>query len=554
MGGYMNKLKIIISYILIILLIPLNVKASGSSGSLDGFTLNGTYTDGNGREFNAYTYNNGDDSALPSGFKYYYKYNNGKVITMERSDVITNILNKKIGIVMEPNKLLEFIADYGSGIVGRNPEYYNNLIPVLKDGSLVGVALNGLSGGTLDTTTGNKTVSIPSTEVNNVYNFYIYWAELPENKQLPEYIVIHGFTKQEAKGYVSTPNSTNDAFFSTLDGMTDIYYSTAYYSKSSNKYSPNLFYWPIKTECYITVEQFATLCNDLSLDINNREVSKSTLLTSTYTGLTLRMVDKETNENLTSYNKATYSNNSFSTQNSTYFSTNAGTSSYCPLFVGDWTIWKDKSVQNQIKNNVYKPTTYNTNNYKNFNTGNNNSYETSTNQIDNSNQDNDNIYNEANTSNNTNITEQIDNSDNSYTNIDNSSVTTNTTTIVNTYYNYYYGDETPENPDSGNGGNGGNDSGNGSGGLEDDSILDALLAAILKLLRAIGKIIATILTGIIDIITEVLTAITNITTSFTGIIEFIGSIFGFLPAECIAVLTLGLTISVLIALIKMFGK
>ena len=171
MKKYKKYISLVISFI--IFMLPLKVSATGS---FDGFTLNGTYSPDNGQTFQAYTYDdgNGSDAALPNGFKYYYKFSDGKVGYFDRADVIGNILNTKIGIVMEPLVLAQFIADYGSGIVGRNPNYYNTLKPVLKGGVLVGVALNSLTGGVIETIgNNNPNVSIPNTEVNNVYMCYL---------------------------------------------------------------------------------------------------------------------------------------------------------------------------------------------------------------------------------------------------------------------------------------------------------------------------------------------------------------------------------------------
>lgn len=543
----MNKLKIIISYILIVLLFPIKVYAS--SGSLDGFELNGTYLE----QYQAYTYNNGDDNALPTGFKYYYKLTDGKVIYMERSEVVANILNSKVGVVLSPSRLLQFIGDYNSQIVGRNPNYYNELKPVLKGGALVGVALNGLTGGLIDTSGTNKNVSIPSTEVNNVYNYYQYWSE-NEGLYSPDYVILNGTTKSQMIGGLTgsqievCTNAINTAsepiFINGYDkgGTTEISFSTNIDNFRCIYMRPNVT---------IVCPTLSNMAASFGLSAQNYTLSWNDYKTKSAAGYICKLYDK------TSKQQVAWSATSYRYGNTTVVNTEnyqndvflfSCGSSYLTAFTGMITIYKSIDVIQQITNNVYQAPEYKTNNNTNFNVNNDNTYNTTTNQINNSTQDNDNIYNTANTENNTIITEQITNTNNTTTNIDQSQIITNTTTIVNNYYQNNYGsggNDNPDNPDNPSG---------GGGGLEDDSILDALLAAILKLLRAIGKIIATILTGIIDIITEVLTAITNITTSFTSIIEFIGSIFGFLPAECIAVLTLGLTISVLIALIKMFGK
>lgn len=549
----MNKLKIIISYILVILLIPLNVKASGSSGSIDvGFSLDGTYGDGN--QYEAYTYKP-SDSNLPSGFHYYYKFSDGHVGTYSRDEVVSDILSHKIGIVMSPTRLATFITGYSSWL-SQDPNYYNVLKPVLKNDALVGVALNGLTGGTIESSAPSGNVSIPSSEVNNVYNYYNLWIN-SDGFIAPDYINIQG----EANTYFSqridqTLNETQvnratNTLANISIGFSYSNYGSLTYNKTdnvvrtTNTSNCSMLSLP-ENSCLVGLTN--NLCVALGLSANNDTITWAQLLTKEFNG-----------DSVTCYDKETYTQKKFNTVNqngvsqaSNYSQTFAGgNATNTGLFIGNITLYRDVNVVQAIKNNTYYAPEYKTTNYNNFNVDNNNTYEAPSNQIQNSVTDNSTVYNQTNTSNNTNITNQIDNSDNSYSYVDNSQIITNTTTIVNTYYENNYGtggggNDNPDNPD--------NPSGGGGSDLEDDTILDALLAAILKLLRAIGKIIATILTGIIEIITDVLTAITNITTSFTGIIEFIGSIFGFLPSECIAVLTLGLTISVLIALLKMFGK
>lgn len=455
---------------------------------------------------------------------------------------------------MEPTRLATFITSY-SAWLSSDPNYYNVLKPVLKDGSLVGVALNGLTGGTITSATPSGNVTIPSSEVNNVYNYYNIWIN-GDGFIAPDYINITG---NSSSFFVSRIRATyTDSIKTQITNCLNAFTNGFSWNEGSISYSSDndivggstsgSNYFIGQPDNSIITGLTNNLCVSLGLSANNDTINYSQLITKDFSSFTVSCYDKETLNQL----KFKYSNGTSIADTSNYsINVKAGSSvaqSY-PIFIGNFTLYRNAQVVNSIKNNNYNAPQYTTNNYNNYNPQNDNTYEVPSNQISNSITDNSSVYENVNTSNNTNITTQIDNSDNSYSYIDNSQVITNTTNIVNTYYEYNYGT-------GGNGGGSGgdNDSGNGSGGLEDDSILDALLAAILKLLRAIGKIIATILTGIIDIITDVLEAITNITTSFTGIIEFIGSIFGFLPSECVAVLTLGLTISVLIALIKMFGK
>lgn len=557
----MKRYKKFISFIIVFLLIFSPLKVNANSGSFDGFNLNGTYTDGNGATFEAYTYDDGSggDSQLPNGFKYFYKLNSGKVVFMDRCDVIANILNKKVGIILEPTRLAAFIADYNSGIVGRSPSYYQNLKPVLKQGNLVGVALNGLSGGVIESEVANNpNITIPSSEVNNVYNFYQYWVSLPANKETPEYIVIHGKNGSYFKSIMYQGPTSDPAI--VLTNAPEPCFGGYYITYSNGIISGNYLYG-FDSNVYLTCSGFATLCNDLGLTLDNREITWDQMRNKTFAGVSVYQYSKSDFTQVKNWHvyASSSGNYSDSTNNASYKDMRGGSNSTGPIICGDLTIWKNQQIISQIQNNTYNSPSYKTNNYNNFDTAYDNSFSITYNAANNGSTTNTNVYNETNTSTNTNITEQTTNIDNSYSYIDNSSIVNENTSIVNNYYNTYY---PPNNDDEENNGGGSGGSGSGdndvSGGngdnIDNDGFLDTLLAAILKLLRAIGKIIATILTGIVDILTDLLLAITNISTGFDGIIQFIGSIIGFMPSEVVTIITVGLGLSVLIALLKMFGK
>ena len=552
---------------MVFLLIFSPLRVSATSGSFDGFTKDGTYDAGNGATYTAYTYSN-DDSLPSSGFFYFYN-NNGTVRYYTYGEVLTDIITRKIGIVMEPSRLATFLSDLSVALRG-DPNYYNTMIPVVNSsGGIVGVALNGLTGGKLANDNGssapNENVEVPSWEVNRVYNYYKQWIEMPEHALLPDWVTIKG---KDASYFNSRLDTSNSTYYNAWNGKLNLV--GCGFSASSNNIAWDLSknvvghlsydtFVVIPTDGYLTNQydsNWKTFLDSYGLSLDNNSISWEEALTKKGSyNLPMRLYNKSdyTNKNFQCIRRTLDGLQDYSSYAATMY--NFSSSSFVCMWVGEFTIYRSSNVVSSIENNVYSQSTYYTSNYKNFSTSNNNSYSTTSNSINNSTSTNSAVYNETNTDNSQYIHDEYTNIDNSYSYIDNSQIVTNTTNIVNTYItNNYPPVEDDDNNNSGGSGGSGDVSGGNGDNIDDDGFLDTLLAAILKLLRAIGKIIATILSGIVDILTDLLLAITNITTGFDGIIQFIGSIIGFMPSEVVTIITVGLGLSVLIALLKMFGK
>lgn len=540
----MKKLiKRVLTYFLIFIISvicvkPMNVFAYGGFFTTDAFSKTGTWTDSNSVQHAAYVME--DDTNLPSGYHYYMRVADGVAICCDGSEVITNILNYKIGLVMSAGAISNFITSYldDNVFTGQAPNFYENHPPVLKGGSIVGIALNELTGCRMAAAEDNDNVSIPSDVSNDIYNYYnnVY---IIENPQLPDYVVVPSATLASAsENGLATQNIID--YFSNAT-----YKYTFGYNYRTNK-------WAVRRDSdgdspYViqnnpsdaifsanTTSQFDNYCRTFGLTIDNYTLTVPQVMASTATDIMeVHVFNTETKSD---YGRLTTINitNGNTTANQGY-----------PKFGGKWlpyttdgssiTVYRSTGIVTQITNNIYSPTSYTTENYKNYSTSNDNSYTSNVQNINNSSTNNSNIYNESKTTTNNDIVQDSYNV-----------TTTNTTTNITNITNNYYGNNGA--PDNGGGGddNGGDD--------DDDTIWKALLKAIGDFLKKIGELIATVLTGIISILTSVLDAIASITTSFSAITDFLGAVFGFLPSELVAVITLGVTLGILISLIKMFGK
>lgn len=541
----MKKLyKRVITYILIFIISvicvnPMKVFAYGGFFTTDSFSKTGTWTDANSVPHSAYVMQ--DDTNIPSGYHYYMRVADGVAICCDGSEVITNILNYKIGLVMSAGAISNFITSYldDNAFTGQSPTFYENHPPVLKGGSIVGIALNELTGCRMAQAENNDSVSIPSDVSNDIYNYYnnVY---IVENPQLPDYVVVPSATLASAAENGLEVQNIIDYFSNTT------YKFTIGYNYKKNKWNPR----PASTggSPYVipgnpseaifasySTSNFDNYCRSFGLTIDNYTLTVPQVMTSTAGDLMeVHAYNAETKVDYNRWSSINISDYSVSAV-AGYPTLGGGILPYT-TDGSSITVYRSTGIVTQITNNIYSPSTYTTENYKNYSTSNDNSYTSNVQNINNSSTNNSNIYNESKTTTNNDIVE------------DSYNVTTiNTTTNITNITNNYYGDNGA--PDNGGGGddNGGDDD-------DDDTIWKALLKAIGDFLKKIGELIATILTGIISIMTSVVNAIASITTSFTAVTDFLGSVFGFLPSDLVAVITLGVTLGILISLIKMFGK
>ena len=523
---------------LIAILRPVKVSAYGGYFTEDSFSKNGTYTDGIGNTHDAYTMQN--DSALPSEFNYYMRVGNGVAICCSGSELVANILNYKIGLVMSANILTSFITAYlqDTSLIGREPTFFEQHPPVLKNGQLVGIALNELTGCRMAGSENSDSVNVPSDLSNDVYNYYInVW--LVNNPEEPDFIILP-YVIFDDLDYTNIALTTIQQLTRAMEygsiGYCVNFNSAKVYDNSSVNY---MFFADSRDTYDIATTGYSDVVNNFDLSPNKYEISLEDFKTVKNNNYDLRS---------TSYNISDGSVYQLSKVyvggNDDVVTTNQGGIHRCLSgtttapglipYKDHLTVYKNIQIVQNITNNTYGPSSYTTNNYQNYSTSNDNSYTTNIQNVNNSTSNNTNIYNQAKTETNETIVED------NY-NVTQTTIITNITNITNNYY--------------GDNGSGGDDNGGGDDNDDDDdTIWKALLKAIADFFKKIGELIATILTGLISILTSVLTAIASITTSFTAITDFLSAVFGFLPSDLVAVITLGVTLGVLISLIKMLGR
>lgn len=531
-------LSLLLVHVLIIFTI-VDVSAS-SGGTLDSFTLES----GKG-----YVYS--DNTKLPtpnsgSGY-FFYKYADGKAWYSADYSVALSFCNKK-GLTIKPSSVSDVFSGLWDYLVTNSNSGGN--YKVYKGENVVGIALNDISGCQLTNhggsggSYGNNIVEVPSDIANLIYVFV-------QNKvaiEKPDYIQVpviseHSFTGlPQRSSYINVNNKIlNDydnigfcfKFTSNEYFIADNHYVRYFYvfdALSDGKFFESSdvsvydsyvnFYGLNQAKNYVTIDDWVSNDFNGNFYLNAYDANKSLIALSNK-----RYNYDYSSSSITLAN--TYNENSFPYSVSTNYGGTVPISNNGPL-----TVYRSLNTPNQIENNTYAPNYRISKTWNNYDsTSSSNNTNITVNQIDNSSSTNETVYNESNTEINNETVE------NNYSyNIDNSS------TIINNIVNNYY--DTPS--DGGDSGDGGGDS--------DSPIWDTLLQAIVDFFRKIGELIAALIAGILSALNSVLDAIANITTNFDGINNFLSSIFGFLPDEIVSVILLGVSMAVLISLIKLLRK
>ena len=109
-------------------------------------------------------------------------------------------------------------------------------------------------------------------------------------------------------------------------------------------------------------------------------------------------------------------------------------------------------------------------------------------------------------------------------------------------------------------GTGASSSGTGASGTSSGSTsgssggVTAIVDAIGKLLDVIAMIAGKVVSAFADFIASILKSLDSFTGLTTGFTNFLTSIFGFIPPDIMAIITTGITISILISVIKLLRR
>lgn len=498
-----------------------------------------------------------DDPSLLPDNKMVYWVEDSAVVRAPINDIFTVLMNKKFGLAIKPNFLSNYLSFLNMNLWGSGSEllrFFNGSAGfVFKNNTVVGVALDNLENYSLKSDNNYTNLNVPSVIVNNTWN---YWNNyIDRNPQATPYFIVEPLKPY----YFDVSPTYNDEYESIIDrkvrSLTNnqvlLCAKDQIVNENNSSYTYNILSSPNSQWGTSSCKIFDNINSKIAVHNTSITQDNSTWvdfcnnfgLNENKTTLTYFQLSTQTSANLfiNFYNSSdlTKDNSSISFQQNGNTSTSSSSPSLThlgsyPVGETSFTVYKDIASVNDITNNTYQKNYYISTTTNNFNTNNDNTTIINKEQINNSQSTNNNIYNQSQSTTNNNNTE------NNY-NIDNSQNDNSVTTIINNYYNS---------------GDSGNNGGGGSGGDDDnnDSIWDALLSALGTFLKKIGELLATILTGIISIATSVIDAIANITTTFSGVTDFLSSVFSFLPTDLISIITLGVTLGVLISLIKMFGR
>lgn len=486
-----------------------------------------------GVNVNAYEYT--DPSLLSNTIQVYWVENN-EVYRAPLDDAFTVIFNKTFGLAVKPSFLSNFLIALNGSLWGSGlmlTEFFSGCPGFVYNGSsIVGVALDNLTNFSLAGDNNFTQMSIPSSVVNNVWN---EWNDYIEANSVLDFINTPCLDKSYALDAVSNNNSTYQNTIDLINNSSDTlfglgytngkFYSTGYYANENTYFNFGNVYFVCSNS-----SDLDNYISDYGLSSDDYTIELSQIINaSSVSNISAKPYSITTNSAITSADK--YSVNGGSSNTSV---------SNVPLIYASYkllpykqsggyiTLYRQPNIIQQITNNTYSKNYYTSNKTNNYSTSNNNTTNITNNDYSNASQNNTNIYNQSQTTTNNNTTE------NNYY-YDQSTNDNSVTTIINNYY--------PE-----NGGSGDDDDN------DDDTIWKALLKAIGDFFKKIGELLTVVLTGLISICTSVLDAIASITESFSGVTDFISAIFGFLPSEVVAVITLGLTLAVLISLIRIIRR
>lgn len=574
-----HHLKILISYILltsmsIVLLfnqfplishaeVPQSQKVVGHSttfGSLDwDYTFHNKY------------FTIQDSTGIPTDplLKPYYFYTKDNVTfwAINGKDLISAVLTAGIGIITSEQDTLAFIQAFLAEINLSKDANTNTFIQgALYDSNnnLLGYCLNDIHGCYYQGIDIVENVTIPSETVNNVYNYY----NTTLITDIPDYLTFKGTTwdyvhdiwgivPQQTEQRFTELYNIGDEFnvvadvfykFNTTDKeITQIFESNSY-GNTLKAFDNNMGYWLCTNNSSWQDFCLRTHKNSTDTDVDIDDLTNSYI--SSAFSIPINLYN---NGNIvTGYKKISWVASPRETDTTVlgnqtgvaaYASFNLGFNSpsnnvstlYYPI--GDkFTVYKSQSIYNDIVvNQTYRPSTYYTNKYYNYNTNNDNSVTITTQTINNSVTNTTTIYDDCGNT----FIENIDNSV-----IDNSVNIGDYEEIIEIYYPTPNDPDDPTDPDNPSNPDDPLDPDNPSG------ILDAILDALARFFKAIGKILATILAGILEVVDSVLEAIASIAENFTGVTEFITALLSWLPDPVPQVLGAALSVAILFALLS----
>lgn len=500
--------------------------------------------------------------------RYFYTDDNETFYILDGAKLFTVVLNRGVGITLKNDLLTSLIQGFFSSINIRDSQGNRYIQGGLYDNNnnFLGYCLNDISGCYYQGLDGSPNIRIPSETVNNVHNYYKHYND--EDKTAVDYFTFIC----PSSGYINDHwlNTSNyglanfNALSATVDNLFDINlkYSNADFNiiglDYSNSTRPTFIGGEQEDTCYIFTNQpsgsnWNNFCYNTGLYNDEHELLFTDLLSSMNALTALSQgyyiafdaVDPETGnrKDLIEYSCSISTDGDISSSTATtprfYFGTKQQAyNSYTNLRVvygSNITIYKSYDVFQAVNiDKTYYPGQFQSTIYNNYNTNNDNSFTVNYEYLDYSITNNTTIYNYG-------KDDYDDNRDNN--GVDTPQINNNITVIIENIIPTPDPSPSPDpEPDP--------DNPNDDDDINNDNVLSALLTALRHFFHVIGQLLGTILTGIVDILNSILTAIAGIMEDLTGITSFISALFGWIPSPVPEVLAIGISITILFALIK----
>lgn len=548
----MKKLIIYLSSIVIlfnsIFLFSLNVSASDTVPSEYIARAHGTtfsslqWTYQNLNKYFIIDNPEGIEPSILTSPQYFYTADNVTFFKVNGIDLIQLILTRGLNIIYQPEKASAFILAFFNSIklsLEVQGVYIKGGV-YDAERNFLGYALNDITGcyyEGIDLPENTPAIDIPSYQVNNIKNFYDYYSK----NDYPDYINIvcpsdsiieNNIQNENYKIFFQNAKEGNKNLFSLPFQITN----NSIVSVNYTGINPS-FIIPSQEAIFISTDNssYQNICQifDLSKEDNNLLFTEVVLNFSNIGGNALKYNTYNSSNEIVNNTKINYSTQGNPTTTSTnevistgYKSSGSGYRLYYP-YGTDITVYKNYATYQSINiDKDYEPQGFTGSNYYNYDINNDNSISTTITQIDNSTTTNSAIYDIIND-------DYYNNVENN--NVNNESITNITNTTINNYYPTQTNPDNPSVPDK---------------PIEDDTILNAILAALKRFFDAIGKILGTVLAGLLEVIDSVLEAIAGIMDNLSGFTEFITALFSWLPSPVPQILAAGISICILAAIFK----
>lgn len=485
---------------------------------------------------------------LPSGWFFYIKDSDGYARPISSSKVMLNVLNR-MGVAVKTGSVSGLVASLISDLSSKNSVASGFIYD--SNNLIVGVALADISGCELSTHTGtggsfavpadvsNVIHDIASDALNSLEPDFINIGTFPENLAKPRFLDFYtggnyANYKDSVMSYVNAPTHAYN-FFAVYDNQSDSLRADSYYGAGSRE---SFLSFNLGT-IFVSDSSggYSDICNFFGLSPKSNVVSINSIMNDgwQYNGYRCDFNAYDSSYNQASCYKVTFEEYSNSYSDGLFYGTSHGcffTGGSTQVFSNQgWiTLYKSLRVVQSINDNTYAPDYIVSDTFNDYDITSSNVYNityntNSTQDIENSETNNTNIYNNSNTE----INNSTTNNNNTYNN-------DNSTTIINNIVNNYYGDS--------GGGNG------GGGDDDDDHWWDSIVDSLGGFFAGLGAIVTGIITGILGLFTDVLNMIASIQVDISELTSWLGGVFDFLPAELVAILCTGISLMVLICIIK----